>query len=113
MKPSGLWSRPCDALLEGRHAAELGGPDDQRVVEQPALLEIGEQRRGRLVEDRAVDVVLRLERLVPVPVADAFAHRVGAVEELHEADAAFDQPPGEQAVAREAGRGPDRASSVP
>ena len=55
--------------------------------QQAALLEVGQQGGRRLVEDRAVDVVLFLEEAVAVPVADAFAHRVGAVEELHEADA--------------------------
>ena len=48
-------------------------------------------------------VVLLLERLVPVPIAHAFAHRIRAVEELHEAHAAFDEPPRQHAVAREAG----------
>ena len=69
----------------------------------PRALRSLQQRGGRLIEDRRVDVVLRLERLVAVPVADALAHRVGAVEELHEAHAALEQPPGEQAVAGEAG----------
>ena len=70
---------------------------------RPRAFQVAQQRGGGLIEDRAVDVVLRLERLVAVPVADAFAHRVGAVEQLHEAHAAFEQPPGEQAVAGEAG----------
>ena len=30
-------------------AAEFAAPDDQRVVEQPALLQILNQRRGRLI----------------------------------------------------------------
>ena len=83
------------ALLERRHAAELGDPDDERVVEQAAAVSGRDQsaaqgwsRIGR------VDVVLRLERLVAVPVADAFAHGVGAVEELHEAHAALDAAAG-------------------
>ena len=50
-----------------------------------------------------MDVVIVFELLVAVPIADALAHRVGAVEKLHEADAAFEQPAGQQAVAREAG----------
>ena len=48
-------------------------------------------------------IVLGLERFVAVPIADAFTHRVSAVEKLHEAHAAFEQPPGEQTIAREAG----------
>ena len=48
-------------------------------------------------------VVLRLERLVPVPIADTFAHRIRAIEELHEPHAALDEPSREYTVAREAG----------
>ena len=33
--------------LDRRRAAELAAPDDQRVVEQPALLQVGEQRGDR------------------------------------------------------------------
>src|SRR5262245_25627539 len=40
-----------------------------------------------------------------VPVADALAHGVGAVEELHESDAALQQSASEQAVAGETGLG--------
>ena len=44
--------------------------------------------------------VLILERLVAVPVADAFAAGlIGAVEKLDEAHAFLDQPPGQDAVA--------------
>ena len=101
------------AYLERRHAAELGGPTTSVSSSMPRALRSFEQRRGRLVENRRVDVVLLLERLVAVPVADALAHRVGAVEELHEPHAPLEQPPGQQAVAGEAGLALCSASSVP
>jgi hypothetical protein len=43
VKACGLWSRPGAALLHDRQPAELAAADHQRRVEQPALLEIGEQ----------------------------------------------------------------------
>ena len=103
VKPGGVVVAALGALLEGRHPAELGGPDDERVVEQAAGLEVDEQGGGGAVEDRAVAVVVGLDPPVPVPVEHAFAHREGAVEHGDEADPAFDQPAGEQAVAAEGG----------
>ena len=50
-----------------------------------------------------MNVVLLLEEAMAVPVPDAFAHRVGAVKELHETHARLDQPTGQDAVAGEAG----------
>ena len=35
--------------LDGRRAAELAAAEDQRLLEQPALLEVGQQRRDGLV----------------------------------------------------------------
>src|SRR5436309_2468711 len=90
-------------LLERRHPAKLRGPDDERVAQQPARFQVLEQRGAGLVEDRPVNVVLRLEGFVSVPIPDAFAHRVSAVEKLDEAHAALQQTPGEQTIAREAG----------
>ena len=42
------WSRPVAlaVALGHRRAAELAAPDDQRVVEHAALLEVGDQRRA-------------------------------------------------------------------
>ena len=40
--------------LRGRRAAELAAPDNERVVEQPTALEIGEQPGDRLVGGEAV-----------------------------------------------------------
>jgi hypothetical protein len=49
------------AFLEEGHAAELGAPDDEGVVEQAALFQVADQRGGGLVEDVRMDVVLLLE----------------------------------------------------
>ena len=42
------WSRPV--ALGHRRAAELAAPDDQRVVEHAALLQVLDQRGGGLVD---------------------------------------------------------------
>ena len=70
------------AFLKRRHAAELGAPDDQRVGQESALFEVGQQRGGGLIEDRPVGIVKPFKRLVSVPVAHSFTHRVGAVEHV-------------------------------
>ena len=57
-----------------------------------------------------VAVVIGLDPLVAVPVERPFAHGEGAVEERDEPDAALQQPPGQQAVAAEAGE--DRVGIV-
>ena len=63
VKPFGLWSRPLRPLLERRHPAELGHPDDQRVVEQAARAS-GRVSRAAAGWSRIGPwtVVLRLER---------------------------------------------------
>ena len=75
-------------------AAELGGPDDERLVEQAALFEIVEQAGDGPVDLGAVGRVVLPEVAVGVPGAGA---AVGAVEDLHEADAALDEPAGGEA----------------
>ncbi|MFM1944028.1 MAG: hypothetical protein RI897_3010 [Verrucomicrobiota bacterium] len=92
------------AFLEGGHASELGAPDYQRVFEEAALFQVTQEGGGGLVHDGAVLAVLFLEHLVSVPVADAFAAGlVGAIEELDEADAVFDEATGENTVSGIAG----------
>ncbi len=89
------------ALAPGR-AAELRAPDDERLVQQAAPLEVLQQPG-----DRQIDLRRQLARgcvLMPrvrVPRAAAAA----AVEDLHEAHAALDQPPGRQAELAERLRG--------
>ena len=80
--------------LHHRRPAELAAPDDERVVQQAPLLQVRHQRGTGLVGVEAV--LLDAGRQVAVLVP-------GFVEQLHEADAALDQPAGEQAVAGEVG----------
>ena len=84
-----------------RHAAELGGPQHERFVEQPALLEIGQQRGRRLVEDRAVPIVVGLQRFVGIPVQQPVdARRPRRTVKIHVSHALLQQPPREQAISR-------------
>ena len=69
--------------------AELAAPDDQRVVEQPALLQVRDQRGRRLIGVAALAGDLRGQVRVLVPAA---------MEELDEPHAALGQPAGQQAV---------------
>ena len=52
-------------------ASELAAPDDQRVVEQPALFEVFDQRGARLVGVAALDFKLRrqIEPSSPLPLS--------------------------------------------
>ncbi len=83
-------------------AAELAAPDDQRVVEQAALLEVGDQGRRRLVGVAALRCDLLGQVAVLVPAA---------MKELHEPHAPLAQPPGQQAVGGE-GAGRARLGAV-
>ena len=78
--------------LSERGAAELAAPDDQRVVQHPASLEVAHQRRRRTL--RVLALLLELGEEVPVLVP-------AGVHQLHEPDAPFEQPAGDQAVVRE------------
>ncbi len=51
----GIVVAAAGAFLEGRHAAEFGDPHDQCVFKNAALLQILKQRRGGLIENRAVN----------------------------------------------------------
>ena len=93
--------------LDRRRAAELAAPDDQRVVEQPALLQVREQAPrwpGRTAPARRR--WLTLEVVVAVP------RLTGAVPDLHEAHAALEQPPGDAAAAGPASPGPYSVADV-
>ena len=70
-------------------ASELAAPDDQRVVEQPAPLQVENQGGTRLVDVAGLIRHLCREVRVLIP-----AH----VEELDEPHASFSQPSGEEAV---------------
>ena len=85
------------ALAEGM-AAELGVPQDERVVEQPALLHVLEQGRDWLVRGRSHGRQFGADVGVVVPV---LRRPSGPAPDLHKAYAALDQPPGRQALAGE------------
>jgi len=55
------------AALDHRCAPELAAPDHQRIIEQPALLQVFHQRRARLVGVFAIflQVVHQVPVLVP------------------------------------------------
>src|SRR3954454_10375607 len=91
------------AFLKGGHAAKFGHPNDEGVLHQAARLHVLEERSARLIQDRSVDAVLFLEGFMAVPVTNALAHGISAVEELHEADTALNQPTSEEAVFGETG----------
>ena len=95
----GLWSRPL-AALRRRRAAELAGPDDQRLVEQAAGLEILQQRGDRLVDLARLAQRAGVRVVVVVPVLAVAA----AGDDLHETHAALDQPAGDQAARAEVAR---------
>ena len=77
-----------------RRAPELPAPHHQRVLQQPALLQIFDQRRRRLI-DLARHLFQRLPQIgMVIPVR---------VIKLHEPHPALHQPPGQQTVIRVAG----------
>src|SRR5690606_38006982 len=76
--------------LSERHAAELGRPDDERVVEESARLEVEDQARRRQIDLPRHERQLRLDVRVVVPVVRRSAR---AAPDLHETDAALDHAP--------------------
>src|SRR5262245_8571960 len=81
------------AALRHRGAAELAAPDDQGIIEQPALLQIHHQRGTAAIG--VTREYLHVPAHFGVMIPPAVAH-------LHEADAALHHAPGEEAVLREA-----------
>ena len=80
------------ADLAHRRAAEFAAPDHQRLIQQPALLQILDQRRGRLVGDVAVLLQLLVEIGVIVPAG---------VHQHDEAHAALHHAARQQAIGGE------------
>src|SRR5207248_995912 len=78
-------------VLRPGTAAELAAPDDQRLVEHSALLQIADQARNRLV-GRAAKGTLGADVAVGIPGAVAAA----GMADLDEADAALGQAAREQ-----------------
>lgn len=81
--------------VDAGRPAEFCRPDDERVVQQAATLEVAKQTRDWLIDDFGMVGVLRhVAMLVPV-VARA------AVDDLDEPDAALRQPPRDEAFPAE------------
>ena len=72
-----------------RSAAELTGPDDERFIQQSALLEIDEQPGDGLIGIERVLLVSLLEIAMLVPSAVGLTRRAIDLDESH---ARFDQP---------------------
>ena len=83
------------ALRVGR-PAELAAPDDERLVEHAALLEVFDQGGRRLVDVAGHLGQLVLQAAVVIPVA---------VVELDEPNAFLGEAAGQQGIAREGARG--------
>src|SRR5439155_21866502 len=87
----GIMVATSRVLRPGR-PAEFARPDDQRLVEQPALFQVGDQARDRSVglpaKGRvAGDIVVGIPRAVAAP----------RMTNLTEADSALDEAPRDQA----------------
>ena len=90
------------APLAAGHAAKLGGPDHDGVVEQAAGLQVLEQRGRRLIHAPAHLAVIAGDVFVRIPVAAGKAI-VGAAPDLDESHTPLQQASGDQAVAAEVG----------
>src|SRR5579871_4810487 len=69
-------------------AAKFAAPDDDRVIQQSALLEVHHQHRRRLIDFATFDRQRPRQAAMMIPVA---------MIELDETHAALDEPSGEQA----------------
>src|SRR5207253_4787355 len=76
--------------LDRRRAAKLAAPNDERILEQPALFQIHKQRADRLIALLSQLPVVDFQVIMAVP------RLAGAVPQLHEANAALDEPPSDQ-----------------
>ena len=81
------------AADDPRRAAELADPDDERLIEQAATVQVVEQRREPLV-GRGHQAVLELIEVVAVRVPEVLA--VVVPVDRHQADARLDQPTRQQ-----------------
>ncbi len=88
------------ATLGHWRATEFAAPNDQGVFEHAALLEILNQRRGRLIAVSTTDIHVLFQAAVVVPAT---------MIELNKADAPLGKSAGKQAVARERSVTRDRA----
>ena len=86
--------------LGTRHPSELGRPDDKRVVEHAALVEILDEGRRAVGHAAGERPVIALDVLVGIPVAAREAVVVAAPD-LYEADAALEEAAGGEALETE------------
>src|SRR6266536_4187637 len=84
--------------LRHRLPAKLAAPDDQRLVQQPAPLQVRQERMNRPIDLGSVDLQVLLDAVVGVPVLLVVS---AAGVDLHETDAALDQPPRDQTLPAE------------
>src|SRR5690606_10727368 len=94
-------AKPCRVMIATgsiplgvRSATELPSPPDDRILQQPSLLEISEQARHRLIDGaRVILVFAHVGMLIPRRIV-----RVVPVIHLHEAHPGFTEPAGEQTL---------------
>jgi len=89
------------ALREGR-AAELGGPDDERVLGEAALAQILEEGGDGTIDARGHGREFGGDVAVVVPVVQ---RALGTAPDLDKAHPALDEARGEEAALREIGGG--------
>src|SRR5438876_11828754 len=80
------------AAFDHGRAAKLPAPDHERVIEHAALFEVLYQRRARSIRVFAILFQVMFEIAVLIP---------RFMEELHKADAALEEPAGQQTVVGE------------
>src|SRR5262245_52569008 len=83
---------PAGAIFAQRRAAEFAAPDHERIVEHPALFQVFQQRRDRLVGHAAVERQFDIQIAVMVP---------RSMVDVYEPHVALDQSPSEQAISSE------------
>ena len=83
--------------LSDRKSAEFAAPDDERLVEQASLRQVGEQRGDRLVRFQGELRMVPFDVHVSVPTA-LVLHPSGI--DLNEPHASFDHASSDQALAR-------------
>ncbi len=86
---------PAIALFAHGGASELTAPDDERLFEQSACFEVGEQSGDGFIDGAAEAGVVGFDAFVAVPFASC------AAVELDEPDSVLDETPCEEAVPAE------------
>ncbi len=85
--------RAGSGKLDGGRAAEFAAPDDERFVKHAEPLQVFQKRRDGLVAFTGETSVFFLDFVMAVPWLPL------AVPQLHEADAAFEEPAGDEQLA--------------